>query len=421
MRVCVLLFSIAGFALGVFPTDYMLHAQVPSAALRGYVDGPAQDGVLQVSGRPVRLAHDSQFNCTNIPPPGLTIRDGFPVLPRGSLVDVFGRWDKKTAAYSASSICPVAVPEREVSGEAVIDAVSSSPDGEALLADGRRLVIPQTPALRGALGLPAKLDALVGQWLAYKAERQKGVLILTVAEVRSNLDSQLEVKLRDVKPLVLTPPTGGQDGRLKWGKLMPSWTLSGDAAAEARVMRVSNRLGPAWSNTSPTTGSPWIPLSFYLVKNLKVNDCASFANGIVLVPLKVYDRLADDAELAAVLGGCIAEIEERQTARFAVKDAASSEAGMAGLAGFAGAALAVGALPVVLGGDVYAAHLRQLKEEQSARVALFYLHQAGYPATAGAAAWEKLDSRHGKMEPNEMPSRRSEIFYKAAAENAPLP
>ena len=416
MRVCVLLFSIAGFALGVLPTNSMLQAQVPSAALRGYVDGPAQDGVLQVSGRPVRLAHDSQFNCTNIPPPGLAIRDGFPVLPRGSRVEVFGRWDKKTAAYSASSVCPVAVPEKEVSGEAVIDAVASSPDGEALLADGRRLLIPQTPALRGALGLPAKLDALVGQWLAYKAERQKGVLVLNGIRTWPDLDSPQEVKLRNAKLLVLTPPTAGQDGRLKVSRLMPSWTLSGDAAAAARVTRVGNSLGPAWGDGSQAINSPRIPITIYVAKNLKMNDCLSIPNGTILVPLRVYERLTEDVELAAVLSGCIAEIEERQEACFSTRQTAASGASLAGWAAIAGVGL-----PVVIGSDVYAAHLRQLKEEQSARVALFYLHQAGYPATAGAAAWEKLDSGHGKMEPNEMPSRRSEIFYKAASENAPLP
>jgi predicted Zn-dependent protease len=214
------------------------------------------------------------------------------------------------------------------------------------------------------------------------------------------------------------PPANGQDGKLKLAHLQGTFKLVGDQMMEDRVARVGASVVPAWQKAMPNTNPRKIDYQFYVVEKTSVNDCYSIPNGTVLVPKKILTALPEDSDLAAVVAGCVAEVTVDQALHFYSRLTTAS-------------ALSVGAVAVgvlipgvglaALAGGGYNEHEISLAEEQAARIAMTYLQMSGYPATAGATAWEKLEGKHDQMQPGQQPGRRARLEYEAQGEvGAPL-
>ncbi len=176
------------------------------------------------------------------------------------------------------------------------------------------------------------------------------------------------------------------------------------------MARVGATVVPAWEKSFGARYPDERQMRFYAA-SLHTANCSALPNGIVLIPEKTANRLSTDAELAAFLAGCVAEIEEEQIAVVggdvpgSDRDVALSSAAFAAF-GLTGAAI----------NGAYQKHLQDLFEQQSARVALTYLAAAGYPLSAGPQVWELLESKHGQPDLSRPPGTRTQFMYQALSE-----
>lgn len=151
---------------------------------------------------------------------------------------------------------------------------------------------------------------------------------------------------------------------------------------QARVDAIGAALVPRYQRVLPDTDETKISFRFQVVDLKKMHDALAFPNGIILIPHQVVERLQNDSQLATVLADNIATVLEKQELRnepAARKIAATSWAALVvpGL-GFAGHAM-------------YKDFLRHM-EEESGRVSLFLLHDAGYDIYQAPMAWWLLAS-----------------------------
>jgi hypothetical protein len=384
-------------------------ASVP--ILIGYQTAPPAASRLTIDGRPVHYSSATGFICGNTD--GLLgTEGGVPHFVSGSMLGVYGKWSRKTQQYEAASVCVLRVPSSEVSGSAVIDSVLSSSAKIDIVADGRLL---RLPAKRGTL-LSASGDAPTpGEWLDYKAKRQKdGTFLLTGMKIHPAPYGPDEK--HPWKPVLFIEPTPQRAGLFKMAHLQRPWTLPNDPQALERIRRVGGSVVPAWQKALPAGAPDGWQFAFYLVKgkHLSGGDCLSFPDGLILVPSKTESLLKDDGQLAALLAGCVAEVTEEQVLRISPGATASAATEIGSLA-----APAVLGLPMLVGSFAYGEHEQTMMRDQSARVALVYTAAAGYPIADGAAAWETLKSKHGQMRLNSQPPDRADIAYKMETQAAP--
>ncbi len=338
-----------------------------------------------------------------------------PVFPQGTQVEVTGKWDKKAAAWRAGELCVTALPAKSIRGQAVIDAVTGAAPDFTLTADGRQLHEALAPRTHLTLAPPLTAGSTLrpGQWLRYTADlHPDGSWVLRDATVQEALDNRAARNERKWKPLSFTAPTPGHEGAIKLYRLSSSIKLPSDPELQTRVARVGASVVPARENPSTAAFAREGRFHFYAAK-LHGADCMPLADGTILVPESTAKALPNDGELAAVLGGCVAALEEEQAAQIANKQLIGNSLEAASIV-----AISPAGLVATLAYDEHMHHIQLLQEEQSARVALSYLQNAGYPASAGPAAWEKLESKHGQAGPSRPPGPRTQLMYQALTEHA---
>lgn len=393
--------------------------------LTGKAAGPASAVRLEIDGRPVQLSPETQFSCDAMVL-SFQVNNGVPVYPAGVELAVYGRWDKKLGAYRADSLCVQKLPEKSVSGEGVLDAVAAedAASGETSTVkptiwslDGYRMRLPAQAADREkAIHFPKAAPGTVnmpepGDWVQYAAVRlSDGTLELRSALITPSLTGRTERRLSKWKPLRFEVPAGGHDGLFQVGHLMPKIVLPDDGAMIERVQRLGESVTPEWDRKMSDMDPRKHEFSFYPTKTVLYRDCASFPNGVILIPAQTVERL-DDAEVAAVLAGCVATGEEDVIARYANKKEAGQAAMDVGFALLGPAEL--------MGGYAYNAHIQKVIDEELARAGLAYLEAAGYPRSASATAWEKLSGKDGKVRLDREPSAEAELAYRYLAVSAP--
>ncbi len=393
----------------------LAHAE-DAPVFSGYLTSAPGKVPLTVDGRTLLLSPKTVYACGSLSP-RVEIEDGKPALPPGARLQVTGVWSKASSAWRTESLCVAALPAKSCGGQGVIDVVRSQADFTELLVDGRHLRLPaagKTPALIVEASA-AGPSPQVGQWLQYEADRQPdGSWLLRSGRLRAYLDSRAARRLRDWKPLTLELPINGKDGKFRASRLALAIPLSGDLALEDRIARIGASVVPSWEAAFAAKYPDERRFRFFAAKaKLFDRDCVSFPDGTILLPQKLEAELSEDAELAAVLAGCVADIEEEQAAVYANKELAANTVEAAGF-------FELG-VPAGLAGNVYQAHLKLLMERQSARVALSYLEMAGYAPKGGPSAWEKLEGKHGQVDPSRPPGTRTAMMYEALSESPPQP
>ncbi len=143
-----------------------------------------------------------------------------------------------------------------------------------------------------------------------------------------------------------------------------------------------------------------------------LRDAVCLPNGIILVPHQVIDRLANDSQVAAVLASrmvCVLERQQLWKTPEPLKSPALQTAAELLLPQVAG--------PVLAGVQIEEAIRLHYLLEQSDRVALSLLHDAGYDINEAPVAWWLLAS--GKTKPAHeifMPPR-SKYLYEILGKN----
>jgi hypothetical protein len=314
----------------------------------------------------------------------------------------------------------------QISGSAVIDALPNEssdgthPDGLLVRADGYTIRINGQSDVHwsGQQHGPANVKA--GDWIEYKASPSKnGEYAAQKAKIFPVVVSRGETKLRaktDFDPSAV--PDEAKQSLLRESfvgfdpKRFPPYK---DAAMQARVERIGGRLIPAWNQEMPDSNTAKIHFRFQVISAKWFHDAWTLPSGVILISHQVVERMENDDQLATVLADNIACALERQEYR--VKPAAH-----AATAAQVGADVAEVFVPFVgpaiqvatIGG---ASEVLRRQQEQSGRVSLRLLNDAGYDIRQAPLAWWRLATlKNEPVKALSMPDRAA-YLYKTLGEH----
>ena len=375
----------------------------------GYLTSAPGKLPLLVDGRPLLLSERTQYGCS-FGQGRIEIDNGVPTLPPGARLGVVGKWDKAAAAWRTDSLC-VQASLKTSSGQGIIDAAARTASGWKVMVNGRSLHIAPDAGVSFQPPLTNASTFTPGRWLQYTAERDKdGFWLVRTATLHEVFENRTTRNERKWKPRLFTPPGSGQEGSFQAERLAPHLKLPGDPALQERVARIGAMVVPAWEQTRPAQAAPNRKFRFYAARQHAL-DCTGFPDGTILLPESTAKALPEDGQLAAILAGCVAGLEEEQNAQLVNRQLAGNTLETASL-------VAVSPVGIVatIAYKQHMHHAEELLEQQCMQAALFYLEAAGYPRTAAPAACEKLEAKHGIVDLSRPPGARTSRLYQARAE-----
>ena len=348
----------------------------------------------------------------------------------GEIVNVYGSMKKKKHAVVATRI-EFRLPVRSSSpGSALIEVLkppdSTGPQHPGLLvrADGYWIRIGDKTNVSLVPPLQSLADVKPGNWLDYRGARAPdGVVTATAVKIGPNIISQGEEKLRTSKEYdpskVPADSKPNSAERFFVGVVDPKeFPPYENAAMQARVNAIGEKLIPAFERNLPDSDPAKIHFRFQLIDTTWLRDALTLPSGIILIPRQVVERMQNDSQLATVLADNIACALERQQYRTQTKARLETAAKLGGLAGLAveGApALLVGAAAsaeVLMPGSDIAAYTM----DQSGRVSLGLLHDAGYDIDQAPMAWWLLAKKEPKPIAEVAMPPRAEYLYQILGE-----
>ena len=426
---CILIFC--GLLAG-YPA--MFHGQDEEPSFTGYVTRAASGSDFDVNGihiqcggvprgahQPVYGVKQSAVGCPcNTPFIGeKLIVDGFQSI-------VYDDPKRHVANFiNATGIESEQFEPREISGSAVIDA---SPVPEAtgaqapellVRADGYRIRISGKTTVKWDPPLQSLADVKAGNWIRYKGNQDSaGVLVAASVKIGPNVIGNKEEALRAKKeydPSAVPAEArqnflkdgfaGGCRGSYLMGCDPKRFPPFNDAAMQARIDKIGNSLVTAYQRTLPDSDPAKIGFRFQLIDTKLFRDALTMPSGIILVPHQVVERIENDSQLAAVLADAIARALERQQYR----EQGKQKAAMASMLG--GAFVPYTGGGIALEGAHAEGGILTYEQQQSGRVSLTLLHDAGYDIDQAPLAWWLLDP--GKPEPLseiEIPDRAAYLY-----------
>lgn len=405
------------FLLPVLALSSALSAQSAdeNPILSGYITsftGPEQ---IAVDGKDVHLLPTTTVNQRhNHARENLTRPYGFYL---GEHLEIYGRWDKSHIVQASQ----VDIPDLtlgSVSGKGIVDLAPATPNLPAnqrtLRADGYVLHISTETKLALTPPLQNAADLGTNQWIEFQGALQPdGSVSVLSARVRRNIVSLSEADMHQDEEFdpSKVKPEDKQSGvnRFFLGpdlKKVPAYT---NLNMQARIDRIAQSLVPAYQRNLPASDPTKLNFRFQLVDEPKTNFAWSLSNGINLVPYQLVQRLPDDSQLAAVLAGNIAVILEKEGFRNAPAYKAITATNVAAL----GASLFVPGLGLVTSmttGGI-AQHMMLMNREQSGRVSLALMHDAGYDLKQAPMAWWLLVPKEAKpVEKIPIPARSLYLY-----------
>jgi len=375
------------------------HAQDKGApALAGYATRIGSPTDFDVNGIQILLGPNTKFQTTSkvgskVEFSPATVDDL--ALYLGEPIDIYGEAPRKTHTVAATRIVLSPREPHPVNGEAIIDAVlplpaGASPTDRLVRADGYPILLTAKTVLVFDKPLTTAADIHVNVWILFHgSQRPDGIVVADDASFGKNLITHGEDMLResneydpaavasDKKQSALSKGFRGIDP-----KQIPPYK---DEAMQARVSAIGAKLVPKYQFDFPYTEETRIDFRFQVIDSTRWRDAVTLPNGIILVPRQVVERMQNDSQLATVLADNIACALEKQPLR---GNAQGKELTAANLAGDAGSLLVPG-LGIATSIATYAVAKRiiRLSEEQSGRVSLSLLHDAGYDLDQAPIAW----------------------------------
>jgi hypothetical protein len=304
------------------------------------------------------------------------------------VAQVFGKSHDRETAIAATQINLRRAEPHKVSGFGIVDGMPDGPsaEGRMLRADGYLVLIPKQTALVFEPPMTADTAFKTNVWMGFQgSQRADGVVVASKASFRENSVSKSEGKLREktehdpsavdprAKQSTLSKAFRGIDP-----KQIPSYK---DAQMQARVSEIGEKLVPRYQRELAESDETKINFRFQVVEDKSLKDSVALPNGIILIPHGTVERLQNDSQLAAVLADGIADALEKQSFRLGheTKKLRLAEAGTAFMSGVG---MATG-----LFGAATEENMKRHAVEQSCRVSLFLMHDAGYEVKEAPRAW----------------------------------
>ena len=373
---------------------------IPLLVLAGPLHATVLFGVVTRAGTPERFfVNEREVRCS----PGKTRvrqlrQDDLPPEERvacpqwvlGDSVTVRGSNEKPTGTLLAKVLEVDPPGSLKVDGFAIVDRVlpAVAPATALIRADG--YILRATAKTKIAFADNTGSQPATNQWVRYAGTLlPDGTVEARALAFGANKVTGLEDGMRKKSEFdaAAVKESDRQSGFGKFflGRNAKKIPAHDDAAMQARITTVGERLIPEFQRTLPADDPTKIDFRFQLVDDPTLQDGLSLTSGIVLISYQVVEALPNDAELASVLASDIAEIMQEQAVRAFPGNLALSAAGVGGL--------------FVPGGFLWPAatavaqHVReQRREEQSTRVALMLMDDAGYDISEAPKAWWRLST-----------------------------
>lgn len=339
----------------------------------------------------------------------------------GEPAQVFGKL-QKNRTFTASELRFRPNEPREVSGAAVIDAIlpasSGNADDHLVRADGYRVLISTNTRTIFTPPLTATSAYGTNVWIKFHGtQRLDGVVVADMATLQANTINGGEEKFlskREYNPASVDP-NAKQNSLSKAflgldPKRIPPYQ---DATMQARVEEIGAKLVPRYQRELPDNDPAKIDFRFQVVDQKKWNDAMALPSGIILIPHQVVERMENDSQLATVLADNIACVLEKQTLRLRPTVHKMTAAGLLG--GVGGAFVPGLGIATSAAGSAVNDKLMHQNQDQSGRVSLSLLHDAGFDIHEAPMAWWRLAS---PLNPLDTPlPRRAANLYKTLGQN----
>lgn len=389
----------------------------------GYVTRVTSPADFDVNG--FRVLCDDTRPAQKIPssPGG---RAGCPSGPvyLGESMAITGARDSKKHTFDAQEIQENPMPKDDISGQAVIVAIpsqSATARGELLVrADGYRIHIDPKTSVAFAAPLAALADTKPGDWIKYKGKRNPDGSISAISvEISMDTPNSEEEHLRkktDFDPATASKGHEQSEASMRiFGVRSKRMPPHDDPAMQARVTKIGQSLIPAYQRNLPDSDPAKIHFRFEVVDSHIWWDALTMPSGLILVPAQVVERMQNDSQLAAVLADNIAAALESQDYRArGTVYAVSSASDAAIIAGIFVPGLTLAGLTASQGGFV---SIVTKAQEQSGRVALGLMHDAGYDIRQAPLAWWLLGKKKAEPITSISLPPRAAYLYRIIGEN----
>ncbi len=336
----------------------------------------------------------------------------------GESVTIYGHLHKQKQVVIAEEVIFHPADMTTLSGFAVVDRIltstkpaSGSPE-LLVRADGYMILINATTKTGFKAPLVSLSDVATNVWIKYHGKPQSnGVLLADTASFISNSVLDHEAKLLEKN--AYDPKTVDADSK----QSAPSKVIHGrdakqippykDAALQTRIDRIGASLVPAYQRNLPDGDPTKITFRFQLIDGPKMKEGFAVPNGTILIPYQTVNHLQRDSQLATILADNIARVLEKQTfrAQSGHKELMLAEVASGLLTGY----YIFGTTTVITASVAH--EDKRNAEDQSGRVSLGLLHDAGYDIDQAPIAWWLLATDTAEILPsNPLPSRAANLY-----------
>ncbi len=338
----------------------------------------------------------------------------------GQAVTVSGDVKKKTHQLLAKDVLFHTLDIAPRSGIALVDRVltpatpGNNPRRLLVRADGYVILINPKTKISFQSPLISPSDVTTNVWIQYHGQPQAdGILIADSAAFSPNTVQDKEAKLldkNDYDPAAVDPKAKQNVAHEFFlgidPKKIPPYN---DPAMQSRINQIGSSLVPAFQKNLPDTDDRKILFKFQLIDNHKWKDARTLPTGIILIPYQLMNRLQNDSQIAALLADNMAVALEKQSYRLMP---ARETMGAANLATTA-AGLFIPGVGLANGIATYTAEKKIETDllNQSGRVSLGLLHDAGYDINQAPIAWWILaKDSHGDLATTSLPPRAANLY-----------
>lgn len=427
-----------------FVTTLLLLAATPCLAqdsstpqLTGYVTATTVTGDFEVNGQHVTVSDKTSIKLQQ--PDAAHGRELYSAVPTRSVhisigepVDIYGKGDKASHTIRADQIIVHARQPHKVSGIGIVDAILPLPPDAAgvsirlIRADGYRVLLNISTLCSFEKPLNAVADVAVNEWVHFSGvERNDGTVLADEAHFSANQVHSMEgtlIKKSEYDPEAV--PADSKQGHVSKffrGIDVKQIPPSADTAMQARLTRIGVSLIPKYQMALAKTDPTRIDFRFQVLDDnkdtAKWRDARTLPNGIILIPHLAVERMQNDSQLAAVLADNIACALEKQPL---AKNEMGKKMTLAQIAGAAGGIFIPGlGLATSVGNAAAANHMLHESEDQSGRVSLWLLKDAGYDIYQAPMAWWLLAPKKPKAIVDTPLPRRAANLYQFLGESWP--
>ena len=364
------------------------------SSVEGYITAIKMPDGFDVNGQHVNIRPDATYGVIGDKTGMEASAAGVQV---GAYVRVSGEADAGKKGILASSVLFRDDGDKKLAGFGVVEQVLTAGTEPVFQADGYRIRIDGNTDLSFGGNLKTLADVGPNTWVYYKGKRDaEGVLVAGKARfvpargraglaphpkshpVQEPVPAQGALMDADGKMMSLHAKVryGDSGGYCGWHK------VSTDAALQQRVLRVGQRLIPAYQKQLAENDPAKIWFRFYVVEEDKIREDLECNSGLILMPANVVQRLENDDQIAALLANGIAYHMQFQSAQVITEYRQ-----LLGAALQAEIALSV----VALVPDAVVEHALEVRlQEERGRMALALMADAGFDPWQAPEAWRRV-------------------------------